>query len=216
MSDPEPTSSTTPQVLTGDAPPAVTATRQPEASGAKTTRRQVAVHPLDGGLEQGESDAASLTGDGFPIYTPPDLDRARWTPARDIKYVVFGSVDDPDLEADPGEKSQARKAILRFRDGEWIAAYMDSGQPPDGAGLAIKIRLTERQRVIPAVAANPALLEMQFVDLWSTTTDSAQPHRRRSDIVEAAARQGRDLSKLANDFRDRLLLVPDGRHTPRR
>jgi pilus assembly protein CpaF len=175
----------------------------------KVGRRQVSEHRLDGGLERGESDARSLSPDGFPIYTPPDLDRARWIPVRDIKYVVFGSVDDPDLEADPGEKSQARKAILRFRDGEWIAAYMDSGQPPDGAGLAIKIRLTERQRVIPAIAANPALLEMQFVDLWSTSTDSAQPHRRRSDIVEAAARQGRDLNKLANDFRDRLALIRD-------
>ncbi|TMC71040.1 MAG: hypothetical protein E6J18_08340 [Chloroflexi bacterium] len=172
-------------------------------------RRQVAVHRLDGGLERGESDARALTGDGFPIYTPPDLDRARWIPVRDIKYVVFGAVEDPDLEADPGEKSQARKAILRFRDGEWIAAYMDEGQPPDGAGISIKIRLTERQRVIPAIAASPALLEMQFVDLWASTTDSAKPHRRSSDVVEAAARQGRDLTKLANDFRDRLALIRD-------
>ncbi|MEP6751943.1 MAG: ATPase, T2SS/T4P/T4SS family [Candidatus Dormiibacterota bacterium] len=187
----------------------MTATRPPDGSANKSARRQVAVHRLDGGLERGESDARSLSADGFPIYTPPDLDRARWIPVRDIKYVVFGSVEDPDLEADPGEKSQARKAILRFRDGEWIAAYMDPGQPPDGAGLAIKIRLTERQRVIPAIAANPALLEMQFVDLWATSTDSAQPHRRRSDIVEAAARQGRDLTKLANDFRDRLALIRD-------
>ncbi|HEY8816028.1 MAG TPA: ATPase, T2SS/T4P/T4SS family [Candidatus Dormibacteraeota bacterium] len=187
----------------------MTAARPPDALATKGARRQVAVHRLDGGLERGESDARSLSADGFPIYTPPDLDRARWIPVRDIKYVVFGSVDDPDLEADPGEKSQARKAILRFRDGEWIAAYMDNGQPPDGAGLAIKIRLTERQRVIPAIAANPALLEMQFVDLWATTTDSAQPHRRRSDIVEAAARQGRDLTKLANEFRDRLALIRD-------
>jgi pilus assembly protein CpaF len=209
MSDPEPTSSTTPQVLSGDALLAVTGARPPEAGLARVGRRQVAVHRLDGGLERGESDARSLSADGFPIYTPPDLDRARWIPVRDIKYVVFGSLDDPDLEADPGEKSQARKAILRFRDGEWIAAYMDSGQPPDGAGLAIKIRLTERQRVIPAIAANPALLEMQFVDLWATSTDSAQPHRRRSDIVEAAARQGRDMQMLANDFRDRLALIRD-------
>jgi pilus assembly protein CpaF len=209
MSDPEPTSSTTPQVLSGDALLAVTGARPPETGLARVGRRQVAVHRLDGGLERGESDARSLSAEGFPIYTPPDLDRARWIPARDIKYVVFGSADDPDLEADPGDKSQARKAILRFRDGELIAAYMDSGQPPDGAGLAIKIRLTERQRVIPAIAANAALLEMQFVDLWATSTESAQPHRRRSDIVEAAARQGRDLQTLANDFRDRLALIRD-------
>src|SRR5487761_1278250 len=154
MSDPEPTSSTTQQAFAGEAL-AVTGARPPDALATKGARRQVAVHRLDGGLERGESDARSLSVDGFPIYTPPDFDRARWIPVRDIKYVVFGSLDDPDLEADPGEKSQARKAILRFRDGEWIAAYMDLGQPPDGAGLAIKIRLTERQRVIAAI---PALL----------------------------------------------------------
>ena len=207
MSDPQPSSS----MPTGlaDAPSATSNARTPERSAVNLTRRQVAVHRLDGGLERGESDAHALTSEGFPIYTPPDLERARWIPVRDIKYVVFGSLEDPDLEADPGEKSQARKAILRFRDGEWIAAYMDADQPQDGAGLAIKIRLTERQRVIPAVAASAALLEMQFVDLWASTTDSPQPHRRRSDIVEAAARQGRDLTKLANDFRDRLALIRD-------
>jgi len=209
MSDPELTSTATEPDFPNEAPLAASTARTSEPTALKVTRRQVAVHRLDGGLERGESDARALSPDGFPIYTPPDLDRARWIPARDIKYVVFGSLDDPDLEADPGEKSQARKAILRFRDGEWIAAYMDAGQPPDGAGLAIKIRLTERQRVIPAIAANAALLEMQFVDLWATSTDSAQPHRRRSDIVEAAARQGRDLTQLANDFRDRLALIRD-------
>ena len=183
------------------------ATANPSAKGPP--RRQVAVHRLDGGLERGESDASILAANGFPIFTQPDLDRARWIPVRDIKYVVFGSVEDPDLEADPGEKSQARKAILRFRDGEWIAAYMDTGQAPDGDGVPIKIRLTERQRVIPAIAASPALLEMQFVDLSSTTTDTSKPHRRSSDIVETPARQGRDLGKLANDFRDRLALIRD-------
>jgi pilus assembly protein CpaF len=207
MSDPEPISSAMSDAT--DEPPMGLSTARAPLAGVSLTRRQVSVHRLDGGLERGESDASALTADGFPIYTPPDLDRARWIPVRDIKYVVFGSLDDPDLEADPGEKSQARKAILRFRDGEWIAAYMDEGQSQDSAGLAIKIRLTERQRVIPAVAASAALLEMQFVDMWATTTDSAQPHRRRSDIVEAAARQGRDLTKLANDFRDRLALIRD-------
>jgi pilus assembly protein CpaF len=207
MSDPENLSSSIPQGLATTTPRAVSTAPAPSGMPG---RRQVSVHRLDGGLEQGESDARGLSADGFPIFTPPDSDRARWIPVRDIKYVVIGSVEDPDLEADPGDKSQARKAILRFRDGEWIAAYMDPGQPPDGAGLAIKIRLTERQRVIPAIAASPALLEMQFVDLWSGTTDVAQPQRRRSsDIVEAAARQGHDLPRLANDFRDRLALIRD-------
>ena len=145
----------------------------------RAPRFKVAVHRLDGGLEEGDSDVRSLSRDGYPIYNPADADRPRWIPARDIKYVVFGSIDDPNLEADPGDKSQSRKAILRFRDGEWIAAYMEPGQQPDGEGVAIKIRVTERQRVIPAVAASPALLEMQFVDMW------APPRRPRS--LSAAA-----------------------------
>jgi pilus assembly protein CpaF len=172
-------------------------------------RFKVAVHRLDGGLEEGDSDSLTFTPDGYPIYNPADAERARWIPARDIKYVVFGSVEDPNLEPDPGDKGESRKAILRFRDGEWIAAYIDQGQQPDGEGVAIKIRLTERQRVIPAVAASPALLEMQFVDMWAPTAPITQPQRRRSDIVEAAARQGRDLGKLASDFRDRLALIRD-------
>ncbi|MDQ2943739.1 MAG: Flp pilus assembly complex ATPase component TadA, partial [Candidatus Dormibacteraeota bacterium] len=176
---------------------------------ARAPRFKVAVHRLDGGLEEGDSDTRSLSRDGYPIYNPPDADRPRWIPGRDIKYVVFGSVEDPNLEADPGDKSQLRKAILRFRDGEWIAAYMEPGQRPDGEGVAIKIRLTERQRLIAAVAASPALLEMQFVDLWAPVTPTAAPQRRRSDIMEAAARQGRDLGKLANEFRDRLALIRD-------
>src|ERR1700737_1220475 len=192
---------------TGAATPAPTNPQRPEPKHG--TRVRVSVHRLDGGLEDGESDARILTTEGFPIFTPPDSDRARWIPARDIKYVGLGTVEDTNLEVDPGDKSPARKAILRFRDGEWIAAYMDQGQAADSAGLSIKIRLTERQRVIPAVAASAALLEMQFVDSWASQTDVAMPHRRRSDIMEAAARQGRDLSKLANDFRDRLALIRD-------
>src|SRR3989442_1162212 len=185
------------------------ATLQQRADTRHGTRIKVSVHRLDGGFEDGESDARILTTEGFPIFTPPDSDRARWIPARDIKYVVLGSLDDPGLEADPGDKSSARKSILRFRDGEWIAAYMEDSQSGDSSGLAIKIRLTERQRIIPAVAASAALLEMQFVDTWNSTTDVARPLRRRSDIMEAAARQGRDLNRLANDFRDRLALIRD-------
>src|SRR5216683_370475 len=180
------------QLPTESATPEPATLQQRAADNRHGTRIKVSVHRLDGGLEGGESDARVLTSEGFPIFTPPDSDRARWIPARDIKYVVLGSVDDSNLEPDPGDKSSARKAILRFRDGEWIAAYMDPGQASDGAGVAIQIRLTERQRIIPAVAASAALLEMQFVDAWTSTPDAARPLRRRSDIMEAAARQGRD------------------------
>src|SRR5436190_1647873 len=172
-------------------------------------RTRVVVHRMEGGLENGESEARALSAAGFPIFTQADPDRPRLIPLADIKYVVLGSVEDPNLEADPGDKAEGRKAILRFRDGEWIPAYMDPSQANDGVGLAVKIRLTERQRVIPAVAASRALLEMQFVDTWTTLPEGPTPQRRRSDIAQAAARQGKDLHTLANDFRDRLALVRD-------
>ncbi|HSS60562.1 MAG TPA: ATPase, T2SS/T4P/T4SS family [Candidatus Limnocylindrales bacterium] len=173
-------------------------------------RIKVVVHRLDGGLEEGESDARRISSDGFPIYSSPESPRPRFVPSRDIKYIVFGSVDDPSLEPDPGDKSPAQKAILRFRDGEWIPAYIEQGVRQDGDGIAIKIRLTELQRVVPAVAASASLFEMQFVDTWATPARSGeQPRRRRTDILEAAAQQGRDLNKLANDFRDRLALIRD-------
>ena len=139
---------------------------QPDDTPQRAPRAKVVVHRLDGGLEEGESDARTISAAGFPIYSGSDSQRPRLVPTRDIKYVVFGSVDDPALEADPGDKTSARRAILRFRDGEWIAAYIDQGVQPEGDGLALKIRLAELQRVIPAVAASPSLLEMQFVDTW--------------------------------------------------
>src|SRR5881398_2085715 len=172
-------------------------------------RTRVVVHRMEGGLENGESEARALSAAGFPIFTQADPDRPRLIPLTDIKYVVIGSVEDPNLESDPGDKAVARRAILRFRDGEWIPAYMDPSQVNDGVGVAVKIRLAERQRVIPAVASSRALLELQFVDTWTTLPEGPTPQRRRSDIEQAAARQGKDLHKLANDFRDRLALVRD-------
>src|SRR5256712_3498916 len=183
--------------------------------GTETPPRvKVVVHRLDGGLEEGESESRVIKGEGFLIYSPADPTRARVVPTRDIKYVVFGSVDDPALEPDPGDNTTARKAVLRFRDAEWIAAYTAQGAQPDGDGIAIKIRLTELQRVIPAVAAFPSLLETQYVERWTVpgavaVPPAGTPRRRRSDILEAAASQGRDLTKLANDFRDRLALIRD-------
>ncbi|HSP08159.1 MAG TPA: ATPase, T2SS/T4P/T4SS family [Candidatus Dormibacteraeota bacterium] len=200
----------TPERNPQEVPPAVAQGAAPNGGLApRPSRFKVRVHRLDGGLEDGESDSRTLRSEGYPLYSPPDSERPRLIPIREIKYLVFGSVEDPGLEGDPDDTSTARKAILRFRDGEWIAAYIEQGQQPDGEGLAIRIRLTERQRVIPGVAASPALLEMQFVDMWTPVVTAPQPQRRRSDIMEAAARQGRDLSKLASEFRDRLALIRD-------
>src|ERR1700680_2220186 len=106
MSDPEDLSSLNPQTpATETPPPAPALVRAPAMTTGQ--RHQVTVHRLDGGLEEGASDSRALTVDGFPIFTPPDSDRARWIPVRDIKYVVIGSVEDPELEADLGDKSQA-------------------------------------------------------------------------------------------------------------
>jgi pilus assembly protein CpaF len=186
------------------------------AEGARgpSSRVKVVVHRLDGGLDEGESDARRIAVDGFPVYAGPEATSPRMVPTSDIKYVVFGSVDDPDLEPDPGDGSRERKAVMRFRDGEWIAAYVGQDTQPNGEGIAIKIRLPELQRVIPAVAALPSLMETQYVEMWTAPSaqvgpPSGTPRRRRSDILEAAASQGRDLNKLANDFRDRLALIRD-------
>src|SRR5712664_4305814 len=108
MSDVEITQAANGEPLpTGAAAPAPTTLQR--ADPRHGTRVKVSVHRLDGGLEDGESDARVLSADGFPIYTPPDSDRARWIPARDIKYVVFGAVEDANLEPDPGDKSALRK-----------------------------------------------------------------------------------------------------------
>ncbi|HKC19397.1 MAG TPA: CpaF family protein, partial [Candidatus Dormibacteraeota bacterium] len=181
----------------------------PDAS-QQAPRVRVVVHRLDGGLEEGESDSRVIAADGFPLFSSPGQVRPRMVPSRDIKYVVFGSVDDAELERDPGDASPDRKAILRFRDGEWIAAYIDAAAPPDSDSLPIKIRLPELQRVIPAIAAKGSLLETQIVEMWTTALPvSGTPRRRRSDLLETAASQGRDLNKLANDFRDRLAMIRD-------
>ncbi|TMF20178.1 MAG: hypothetical protein E6I36_10900, partial [Chloroflexi bacterium] len=76
---------------------------------ARSRRVKVVVHRLDGGLEDGESDARTIAGEGFPLYSTHDPTRQRYVPTRDIKYVVFGTVDDPNLETDPGDASTARK-----------------------------------------------------------------------------------------------------------
>src|SRR5581483_953797 len=99
------------------------------APGApRLARVIVTVHRTDGGLENGASESRTLSAAGSPVFVPPDADRPRLIPINDIKYVVLGSVDDPDLEADPGDQAVANKAILRFRDGEWIPVYMDPSQ----------------------------------------------------------------------------------------
>src|SRR5439155_11768059 len=185
-----------------------------DAARGLASRVKLVVHRLHGGLDEGESGSRRIAADGFPVYSGPDATGRRVVPTRDIKYVVFGSVDDPDLEPDPGDASRERKAVMRFRDGEWIAAYVEQGTEPDGEGIAIKIRLPELQRVIPAVAAMPSMMETQYVEMWTAPSaavgpPSGTPRRRRSDILEAAASQGRDLNKLANDFRDRLALIRD-------
>jgi pilus assembly protein CpaF len=187
----------------------------PDDAREPAPRVKVVVHRLDGGLEDGESDSRQVTSEGFPVYSTAEPTRVRMIPTRDIKYVVFGSVEDPTLEPDPDGTTGARKAIMRFKDGEWIAAYIEPSVQPYSEGISIKIRLPEVQKVIPAIAVAASLLDTQFVDTWTVAAATASspppgtPRRRRSDILEVAARQGRDLNKLANDFRDRLALIRD-------
>src|SRR5690348_18380389 len=107
--------------ITIESPTGMPDDAQPAQPG-QPQRTRVVVHRLDGGLEDGESDTRIIGGEGFPVYSLADPTRARFVPTRDIKYIVFGTVDDPSLPPDPGDGSPDRKAIIRFRDGEWIAA----------------------------------------------------------------------------------------------
>ena len=196
------------------------ATGQPRLSDEREDRGQIAdvpirhmtvsVHCIDGRVELGESDATTLTARGYPIFTPRDSGRVRWIALRDIKYVVLGSLAEPDLEADPGDASHIRRAILRFGDGEWMAAYLEASQPADGTGLAIKIRLTERRRVIPAIAAAHALREVQFVDRWATA-DSIESGRESS--VGLLVRQMEEMTKLVKVLHEGIASVRDDRVT---
>jgi hypothetical protein len=172
--------------------------------GVPTGRLIVAVHLVGGRVESGESDARTLTADGYPIFQPQDSNRARWVALREIKYVVFGSLEDPELDAELSGESHMRKAILRFRDGEWIAAYMDSGQPADGRALAIMIRLTESQRLIPAIVGAHALLEIQFVDAWTT---ARRLEHGPASSVDLSARQMHEATRLVDELRDRLSML---------
>src|SRR5260370_42419786 len=72
---------------------------------AARPRFKVVVHRLDGGLEEGESDSRKFTPQGYPIYSPAYPEKARFTPVDDIKYVVFGSLDDPTLDNRPGDQT---------------------------------------------------------------------------------------------------------------
>ena len=75
---------------------------EPQAGLVPAAQRiRVVVHRMDGGLENGESEARALSAAGFPIFTQADPDRPRLIPLTDIKYVVLGSVEDPNLEDDP-------------------------------------------------------------------------------------------------------------------
>src|SRR5438445_13810309 len=94
-----------------------------QAPDQRPPRVKVVVHRLDGGLEEGESDARSISSEGFPLYSSGDSQRARMVPTRDIKYIVFGSLDASARQADPGHKSTSRKATLRVPDAAWVAAY---------------------------------------------------------------------------------------------
>src|SRR5260370_40392238 len=75
----------------------------PASNGApqRAPRFKVTVHRLDGGLEERQSDVRHLDTQRFPNYNPADAYRPRWAPARDIKYVVFGTVEHTKLKANP-------------------------------------------------------------------------------------------------------------------
>src|SRR5438067_1146745 len=61
----------------------------------------------------------------------------------------------------------------------------------------------------PRAGRLPVTVHRMEGGLAAGAPEAPTPQRRRSDIEQAAARQGKDLHKLADDFRDRLALVRD-------
>src|SRR5258708_20062881 len=84
---PEQTPVETP-VESGERTPGAASNGAP-APAARPARFKVAVHRLDGGLEEGASDARSLSRAGYPIYNPPDADPPRSIPPPDLHSLLF-------------------------------------------------------------------------------------------------------------------------------
>ncbi|HEY8799138.1 MAG TPA: CpaF family protein, partial [Candidatus Limnocylindrales bacterium] len=130
------------------------------------------------------------------------------------KYIVLGEAPEPD----PGDTDSERKALLSFRDGDTIQAYLSGMPGPTQEGFPVRMRVPDTEFVSPVLCCSQSLLEIRFVDRWGVglTQWTAAPKRRRTDrtpILGGGAKDDRQggsrVTQLAAHYRDRLSLIRD-------
>ncbi len=175
---------------------------------------EVTVHLLGGQVIEGHSDVAAIARRGFPIQTGGPGTPETWVPVANLKYIVLGGA----LEPDPGESETERKALLSFRDGDTIQAYLAGMPGSTQEGFPVRMRVPDTEFVSPVICCSQSLLEIRFVDRWGVglTQWTAAPKRRRTDrtpILGGGAKDDRQggsrVTQLAAHYRDRLSLIRD-------
>ena len=175
---------------------------------------EVTVHLLGGQVIEGRSAVAAISRRGYPIHTGGPGSAETWVPLANLKYIVLGG----NMEPDPGESDSERKALLSFRDGDTIQAYL-AGMPGNTQeGFPVRMRVPDTDFVSSVLCSSPSLLEIRFVDRWGVglTQWTAAPRRRRTDrtpILGGGAKDdhqgGSRVAQLAAHYRDRLSLIRD-------
>jgi pilus assembly protein CpaF len=173
---------------------------------------EVTVHLLGGQVMEGSSPSDVITRRGFPFVPVGGDGQVSWVPIANLKYVVFGNRYEPD----PGDSDTERKALLSFRDGETIQAYLSMLPGAEAEGFLIRMRLPDTELVAHAVVCAQALLELRFVDRWGVGLNqwTSMPRRRRSDrspeLGPAKLGEGQSrIMQLASHYRDQLSLIKD-------
>jgi len=175
---------------------------------------EVTVHLLGGQVIEGHSEVAAISRRGFPIQTGGPGTPETWVPLANLKYIVIGH----DFAPDPGESETERKALLSFRDGDTIQAYLAGMPASTQEGFPVRMRVPDTEFVSPVLCCSQSLLEIRFVDRWGVglTQWTAAPKRRRTDrtpILGGGAKDDRQggsrVTQLAAHYRDRLSLIRD-------
>ncbi|HEY8760365.1 MAG TPA: CpaF family protein, partial [Candidatus Dormibacteraeota bacterium] len=175
---------------------------------------EVTVHLLGGQVIEGRSSVAAISRRGYPIHTGEPESDETWVPLANLKYIVLGGA----LEPDPGESETERKALLSFRDGDTIQAYLAGMPGSTQEGFPVRMRVPDTEFVSVVLCCSQSLLEIRFVDRWGVglTQWTAAPKRRRTDrtpILGGGAKDDRQggsrVTQLAAHYRDRLSLIRD-------
>ena len=173
---------------------------------------EVTVHLLGGQVIEGHSEVVAISRRGFPIQTAGPGTEATWVPLANLKYIILSGA----LELDPGDSETERKALLSFRDGDTIQAYLAGLPGATIAGFPVRMRVPDTEFVSPVLVCAQSLLEVRFIDRWGVglTQWTAAPRRRRTDQAgllggKDAEGRGSRITQLAAHYRDRLALIRD-------